>query len=283
MLCRLIGRRVRRLFGIPYPRGLQAVWKNRAVANANPLLGVGALFAQRESKSELRGTCFLFRSDVIALTAAHCVAENLDEFAVLLPHVNPAKQMRVNRVERHPRADIAMLFCDGDDSRDDYGNPVLGFRDGFSNWQLGSEFNAYGYPMEGPAALRGPATATPRFFAGYFQRIFYHESHAGFRYLAGELNIPAPIGLSGGPVFMPGPGRGVFGVVADNVESQKVTDEFSETRWDGTHYKEKTARILTYGVAVMLSGVADWLNDLTPPSEKGTRGWTLMQYDPLAG
>ena len=61
-----------------------------------------------------------------------------------------------------------------------------------------------GFPTEGPFD-EAPAIPipVPRLFLGYYQRFFKYPETSRNRYLAGEMSIPAPGGLSGSPLFRP--------------------------------------------------------------------------------
>jgi hypothetical protein len=222
-------------------------------------------------KWNVHGSCFLFRSDALALTAAHCVPQQLEPFLVHLPHLQ--LYLEVERVERHPTADIAIVFCKAEDTRTELGTPVNAFWDGTGNWLLGQNFYAYGYPTEGPTENSNQAPI-PRLFSGNYQRFMPYVSPAGYRFLAGEMSIPAPAGLSGGPIFDPSAPEMALGVVAANLDSYAVTDSILEVDDKGKEYREKSLRVIRYGLAVMLSGVANWLNEKSP---KRPTGFTLYQ------
>ena len=127
----------------------------------NVLHAVGTVLAQADGKWDMTGSCFLFRSDVVALTAAHCVPVEGEPSAVHLPHLG--RTLPVERVERHPTADIAILFCIGEDSRRENGFPTIAFWDGLpsGNYGLGEGFFAYGYPSEGPTEVSSDAPFAP--------------------------------------------------------------------------------------------------------------------------
>jgi S1-C subfamily serine protease len=158
----------------------------------NQLDAVGIVVAQVNDEWDAQGSCFLFRSDALALTAAHCVPEALEPFAVQLPHLGTT--LPVERIERHPTADIAMLFCTGEDTLTEIGVPTTAFLDGVGDWRVGEAFYAYGYPTEGPTE-DSTQVPVPRLFTGNFQRFMPYVSPGGYRFLAGEMSIPAP----GGP------------------------------------------------------------------------------------
>lgn len=219
------------------------------------------------------GSCFLFRHDDVILTARHCIGDWWDNTELVFPRLRV--RFTPERVEYHPSADVALLFC-GDKVKvdQDSGYPDHGFWDGVGNWALGEEFMTFGYPSDGPAPETAPGTPTPRLFVGHYQRFYEYSSPAGFRYLAGELSIPAPGGLSGAPVFRPGAPVMVTGLVTANQESYAVSDSIDTVEADGTHYRQESRKIISYGVVLMLSGIVDWLNRLIPT--RGGRSWVLQ-------
>jgi hypothetical protein len=242
---------------------------------------VGVVLMVAGSDAQMTGTCFGFRHDEIALTAAHCVPADPDVPLYVVGAGGSAT--RVVHVERHPDADIAaLLTADPGSLRGMAGTAQHAFWDGVSNWSIGEEFLAYGYPTEGPnpASLRSAAapnhdTPVPRLFVGHFQRFFFYESPSGFKYEAGEMSIPAPGGLSGGPLFRRGAPPMVTGLVTANHDSYAITDSVEDVEDEGRTFRLESRRVISYGVALMLSGVAEWLNDLTPL--RGSTGWVLTQ------
>ncbi|MFK0002543.1 serine protease [Paenarthrobacter sp. NPDC090522] len=244
----------------------------------NPLHATGMVFLKdAEGEFAFSGSCFLFREDNVLLTAAHCVPESISTVIVHLPFGR--REMKVETIHRHPTADVAMLIC-GDQYayRAGSGYPESAFWDGASNFSLGEQFSAFGYPSEGPS-FTSSAAPTPRFFTGYYQRFFDYESHDGYKYYAGELSIPAPGGLSGGPIFRPGAPEILTGLVTANSETYAVTDSIDDVLTDGTKYRQESRRVLTYGVGLMLSEIAQWLHTYTP--NPVSRGWTIK--DPITG
>ena len=108
------------------------------------------------------------------------------------------------------------------------------FWDSVASQGLGDDYAAFGYPEDVAADTPGP---TPRLFTGHFQRFFDHSSYAGYNYRAGEMSLPAPAGLSGGPVFRRQAPVMVMGLVAENFESsttlhavEEITEEGRERR-----------------------------------------------------
>lgn len=235
----------------------------------NPLAATGLLTAQEDGPAEITGTCFLFRHDTIALTAAHCIPQNGVNLAAHFPLLGRTDS--VTEVRRHPNADIAVLFLGK--QPDQYPpRPEHAFWDRVSNWHLGEDFIAYGYPSEGPSftSENGP---TPRLFKGYYQRFFHHNAPQGGQYLAGEMSIPAPGGLSGGPIFRPGAHTMLTGIVTANNDSYAITDSIEEVTDEGKIFRLESRRVITYGTALMLSGVTDWLRGEVPSGGGSGAGW----------
>jgi hypothetical protein len=202
-----------------------------------------------------RGSCFAFRDPNVLLTAKHCVADtdvaDLNVIQVFLPSL----QLReVLEVVPHPTADLALLRCK------DYGATEFApFSDAVATSALGEEFMAYGHPEDTTAD--GPQP-TPRLFRGYFQRFMRHRSFNGSDYLAAELSIPCPDGLSGSALFRPGTSL-VTAMATENREHSQASDlETVEEHFpDGRHRVTVFRRTISYGVALMLASALDWLDD----------------------
>jgi hypothetical protein len=133
---------------------------------------------------------------------------------------------------------------------------------------LGEDAYAYGYPIEGPKTDPRQQVRTPRLFKGHYQRYFQFNSPAGYKYVGGELNIAAPAGLSGGPVFRPEAASMLTGIVTTNAESYSTLDWLEEVRDDVTHI-EAHHRVISYGIVAMLSPIEEWLDEHVP-HRKGT-------------
>lgn len=211
--------------------------------------------------SVLAGTCFGFRHPDYYVTAAHCVAGIEEVLVSQSAPTSRANTMSVRLVQasailRHDEADLAVLKVDPKVAA-----PITAPFAGHlvSNYALGEDFMAYGYPEDvyGP----DPQRATPRLFKGHYQRFFGHRSHMGYRYPGAELSVGCPAGLSGGPVFRPGAHSVVVAVATENIESTTGTDFEEEVTGEvRTLYR----RVLTYGVAVLLEPFRDWLADVVP-------------------
>ncbi|MFH1817722.1 MAG: serine protease [Pseudomonadota bacterium] len=224
----------------------------------NPLNGVALLY-KREANVPLAflGTCFSLRHATHFLTAAHCVHELTPDQLVVVSHLDQRTRL-VTNVTRHPHADIAILNVDpvADDGVESFWNSV-------GNFSLGEEYFAFGFPEDALGPNEG--RPTPRLFKGYFHRFMPHQSHMGYRYIAGELSTPCPGGLSGAPLFRPGAPVMLTGIVAENLESSTLLDTQERVLTDGQIFNEHYRSVVNFGIAVMLEPIKDWLDQHVPP------------------
>ncbi|HXC77593.1 MAG TPA: serine protease [Candidatus Acidoferrum sp.] len=230
----------------------------------DPLAAVGlVLLRATDGREAIGGTCFLFRQDHVALTAAHCLPEEAATIRMPFPRSSDGPRL-VERVERHPQADLAAAFMETPPNDSGEGYPERAFWHEVANWGLGEEFFAYGFPVEGPNPDIVGQAPVPRLFVGQYQRFFDYSSHAGYTYLAGEMSIPAPTGISGGPLFRAGAPQMVTGIATANVESYAVTDSLEEVDAGGNVSRIESRRVISYGLALMLSAVSGWLDEVIP-------------------
>jgi hypothetical protein len=208
------------------------------------------------------GSCFAFRKRDVLLTAAHCVPAGFEV------HVwfNSPTRKRLERatVNRHPTADLAVLQIEAPKEEPFFAKHVLG--PAKHEVRLGGDFLAFGYPVDGPSDLSEDGQRpTARLFKGHFQRYFSHTSHTGHNYWAGEMSVPAPTGLSGGPVVWRENPSAVCGVVTTNLETHAILDHVEEVQEDGRTIRMEARRVVHYGLALMLLGNLDpWLATHAP-------------------
>jgi hypothetical protein len=78
------------------------------------------------------------------------------------------------------------------------------------------------------------------------------------------LSIPAPRGLSGGLIFWPDAQYVLNGVVTENIESKTAVEEHEEETKPGEKRTLRVERVISYGVAVVLHPLSDWLDPQVP-------------------
>jgi hypothetical protein len=222
----------------------------------NPLHGIGLLLRRHNGDFSFLGTCFALRSQHHFLTARHCVGSlAADEVAIAVPGV--LAPVVAEAIAHHPTADVTVVRLPSE-------APVAQvepFWMGVPLRALGVDFMAFGYPesVSGDQA-REP---TPRLFKGHVQRFFDHTSYIGYHYRAVELSIPAPAGLSGGPVFG-GSTVSVFGMVTENFQSWTTVEAVEEVREQGIVGATEYRAIVNYGVAILLNEESAWLDAHLP-------------------
>jgi hypothetical protein len=212
-------------------------------------------------KWDLAGTAFALTTPDILVTAAHCV-HGFPAERVGYPVGN--RVIRATSIDIHPSADIAIVRVGADDAH------LTGFWGFVGNYGLGEDFMTYGFPYEEIAG--GIKRLLPRLFLGHYQR-FFDYVHGPWKYYAGEMSVPAPLGLSGAPIFRPGAEQMLTGIVTANSSSELVEDYYEETDRAGAKVVHKTARITTYGIALMLDQVANWLKPRLPGLDARQKAW----------
>lgn len=204
------------------------------------------------------GSCFAFREPHAFVTAGHCVdALEPAELRLVVPRVL-RPPVPVETVARHPSADVAVVRVPPETA-----SPVQPFWNAVGNYGWGEEFFAYGYAEDrGRTADLAP---TPRLFKGHYQRFFDQDSFAGYRYTAGEMSIPSPPGLSGGPLFRPGAPHLVTALAAENTDSTTTLEAVEDVTTEGNQRMTHYQRVISYGVAVMLDPLGDWIDEHLRP------------------
>ena len=228
---------------------------------------VGVFAREQDDKADWLGTAFAFRDGSHYLTASHCVPDGLPSgLTVSLPSGVAGMGFvgHVRSFVRHPIADLAVLMVEGDPpgSIEDAAEP---FRTvGFAGQEMAEEFLAFGYPMSREPAPTFPGIGpTMRVFVGHYQRTFLYRE-GGYEFEAAELSIPAPEGLSGAPVFNRERRSEVQAVVSWNHEER--TERVREETITAPGHKQTLAvdSIVSYGIAVLLDPLRDWLDEHVP-------------------
>lgn len=239
--------------------GLERVSNGVVIGGAiTPQRAAGQLFGSERPEQTARflGTCFAFRQTNIWLTAAHCVAglEPNSLFVKLSGRTFP-----VAEVQTHATADLALL----DLGSDTWPGGVEPFIEIVEPPWLDGEFIAYGFPEDAQPLDTLENKPIERMFRGFVQRRMLYR-RGGFEYVAIEMSIPSPAGLSGGPLFNPAQGSGLLAVAVENVQSTTyVGREVSETEGMLTTKRIET-NFVQYGVAVLLAPLAEFLYEQVP-------------------
>jgi hypothetical protein len=223
----------------------------------NPLYAVALLLHQQgDREPAFLGTCFAYRQPHYFLTAAHCVGTLKPGDLGIYSPFPFAREWQPKAVEVHPEADIAVIrVAEG-------GATIVPFRDHVANYGFGDDFAAFGFPE----SIFGPEDRqpTPRLFRGHYQSVMYYVSPFGYHYSAGELSIPAPAGLSGGPLFRPTAPMMLTGMVTENLDSTTYLEAVEEVQTERRVTKTQYQRVVQYGVGVMLARIEEWLDKHAP-------------------
>jgi hypothetical protein len=218
-----------------------------------PIVAVGGVYSAGDAPQFL-GSCAAYRSRDAWVTAAHCVAEGMEVRVV--PTAAGAEGERAYeqpaQVVRHDNIDLAVLLLEpSPESEFDY----AAYRGVAPELIDGGDFLGVGFPVDGVEA------PVARMFKGHFMRYFRYESPDGaYDYLAGEMSIPAPPGLSGGALAIPTHVEQIAAVVTTNVDSEVVLDRTEQVERDGSTYRDSIVRHVSYGIAAMLTAqVGQWL------------------------
>jgi len=234
-----------------------------------PMRSAGAVvsIATKRKWADFRfhGTAFPFRTPSTFLTAAHCVPDlGADrKLIILMPPVLPAPRRygsagEVQEVVRHPHADAALLRIDPNTLANEH--DIEPFLDFVSHNQLGDSVASIGFPEE----TRREQVPDVRYFRGYLQRLITFDTMKPYRYSASELSFPCPIGLSGGPVFMNDLPRYVSALVTTNHQVQSGGEQVEEILQNGSVQRTVVKEFVNYGIALLLSGIGSWLNEVIP-------------------
>lgn len=218
-----------------------------------PMVATGQVFcASANGQPEYTGSCAAYARRNVVITAGHCVRAPDAQYWVALPAA-PGGAWAAQQVIRHETSDIAVVV--GPASAAESGGP-RGVYSGIDQTLVdGGDFIAFGYPSEEGAKAVG------RLFRGHFQRHFGYSDPSGRSYFAGEMSIPAPAGLSGGPLSRPHTLDKICAIVTTNHDSYLVIDSYEEEERDGKVSRGKITRVVSYGIAAMFTPteIGDWL------------------------
>lgn len=226
-----------------------------------PRFATGAVFsAPPEGEWEFSGTGAMYMRPYVILTAAHCVPNIANaRFAFRSPMESFARV--AEQVIRHPTIDLAALVV----SKDAAAPPNGVYSEIGHQLFDGGDFIAFGYTAE-------ENTSVPRTFKGHYQRHFGYRSPDGRKYFAVELSIPAPAGLSGGPVSNAHRPQVLDAIVTANHDSSLVIDSYEEEERDGTISRGKITRVVSYGIAATLvpRDVQAWVHTVVDLADTDT-------------
>ena len=226
----------------------------------NPTLAIGLLWhVEPDSQPRFLSSCFMLRWGHFFVAPSHCVG-TLEPAQIRISSVT-LLMTEPEEIIHHGVADICVLRLPRLDFEP--GDPFWGITD---DYEPGKGFHALGWPedcLAGISAAMGlpfpegdPPWVKVRLVAGTYQRFIpQYASPHGFAFVAGELSIPCPLGLSGGPLFRPETPPLVTGMVIGNLQTRSVPDSPAQVMKD---------RVIEYGVALMLDQVEGWLDEHIP-------------------
>ncbi len=165
--------------------------------------------------------------------------------------------MSPSNVIHHPDADVAILEVPPDQELP----TSLSFFKSIERPQMGEDFFAYGFPIFGGERL------DPRVLWGAFQTFRHYTScltreadKRPYTYFAGELSIPCPRGLSGGPVFRRDRHDVLLAIVTENHEEGTEISYSEELAIkDGQKNFTSTKNVILYGMSVVAAAIENWL------------------------
>ncbi len=182
------------------------------------------------------GSCFACLSPHTFATAHHCVS-GLPTNEMFVVSAIPPYLRRVTEIASHAQADVSFVKVRPSVEAEDH--PF--FELATDRPEIGEDFVTFGYPPDVFGVAEDP---TGRLFKGHFQRFMYFEPHFGaeYNYVAAELSIPCPEGLSGAPLYRTAAPLQSMGLITWNLR-RTTGDERIE-----------------YGVALRIPDVAEWLS-----------------------
>lgn len=235
------------------PTGATGVVVHRRLSDDEPSRDA-AVSPDGRWQATMTGAGFAFLTPRHVLTAAHCVGNEPPEHLWVFLTADAAHEVR--RVRRHGQADLAVL-----ELAEDADVQPLGLR--AQPVEPGEEFRATGFTKDPMASGSEPEFAG-RVIAGHHQRIIRnHRSFMGFDYVASELSVPPPAGLSGAALFNPQNPDDAVAVAAEDFQTATVAESFEEELHDGVTRRVESRRVISYGIAVLLEPLSDWLHATT--------------------
>lgn len=214
--------------------------------------GVIVLVDRTNATVSAGGTCFTYTRRNVLLTAAHCAPPGV-EIYIMLPREN--RNRRIVNIYRHPTFDVAVLIAEPADCATAEIPAYQHIEDTLID---GGDFVGFGYPGEGSTG----SLPIGRLFKGHVQRYFTYEPPGRSQpYLAAEMSIPAPAGLSGGPLAYAQSQDRPFAIVTTNHDSWATIDSFEEFEKDGKISRGEIRRVVSYGIAILLHGLAQWVHE----------------------
>jgi len=199
------------------------------------------------------------------LTAAHNI-ENFEPHNLMVGGVSAEVNILLLNVEeiiKHPDADLALLKV-----REEPSPKLQHFQD-VVEFQFGTPAGTWGITFQDSEG--GMKEPIPRSLTGNLQRLFRHTTKS-YSYLAVELSIPFPKGMSGAPVFrIRSPLKDIIGVATGAIDTTSEIDTIETIEKPG--YKEviRTAKVIQYGICVYLEPLLEWLRENIPQGEEQRR------------
>jgi Trypsin-like peptidase domain len=215
------------------------------------------------------GTGFVPTSNVL-VTCWHCVARTLSESEryVAARIVNEGYEHK--SFESFPLEEITQEQSGNDlaIARISYASPSL------KCWGveilMGQDVWTFGYPFTGPNQLSGEFQFQLRVLKGYVGRLFQHDTRGFGKVDSYEIDMPAPAGLSGAPLFASG-STTLLGVVYGEVESYTLCD------WDRIDGSGKMAPESRKVVTFAVSHTIESLRNIRGPATGGRPLYELME------
>jgi hypothetical protein len=204
-------------------------------------LAVGQLvIAQAKGGEQMMtflGSCFACLSPHTFATAHHCIS-GLPTAEMFVVSAIPPFLRRVTEIASHAEADVSLVKVVPSVEAENH--PFFDLAT--DRPEIGEDFITFGYPPDVFGVAEDPAG---RLFKGHFQRFMFFQPHWGaeYKYVAAELSIPCPEGLSGAPLYRAQTPLQAIGLITWNLRTT-AGDERIE-----------------YGVALRIPDVAEWLTE----------------------